>query len=77
VDVAGLTTNCNNNNTIGPRKILLVDAATDVVTTFKMILKMNCFNVDAHTNPFSALSNFKPHEFGLLILDIRMPNVRL
>ncbi len=75
MDVTGLTTNWNNNNKIGPRKILLVDDGTDVVSTFKMILELNGFEVDAYTNPLSALSNFKPNEFGLLILDIRMPNM--
>jgi two-component system, OmpR family, response regulator ChvI len=53
----------------------LVDDDADVVSTFKMILEMNGFEVDAHTNPLSALSNFKSNEFGLLILDIRMPNM--
>ncbi len=38
-----------------------------------MILEMNDFEVEAYTSPISALSNFKPNEFGLLILDIRMP----
>jgi DNA-binding NtrC family response regulator len=75
VDVAGLTTNSSNNNKIGPRKILLVDDDTDVVSIFKMILELNGFEVDAYTNPLSALSKFKPNEFGLLILDIRMPNM--
>jgi two-component system, OmpR family, response regulator ChvI len=74
MDVAVLTTNCSNNNTIGSREILLVDDDTDVISIFKMI-EMNGFEVDAHTNPLSALSNFKPNEFGLLILDIRMPNM--
>jgi DNA-binding NtrC family response regulator len=50
-----------------------VDDEADVVSTFKMILEMNNFEVDGYTNPLSALSNFKPNEFGLLILDIRMP----
>jgi FixJ family two-component response regulator len=70
-----LTTYGSNNNTIGPRKILLVDDDADVVSTFKMILELNGFEVDAYTDPFSALSNFKQNEFGLLILDIRMPNI--
>ena len=52
----------------------MVDDDTDVISIFKMI-EMNGFEVDAHTNPLSALSNFKPNEFGLLILDIRMPNM--
>ena len=34
---------------------------------------MNGFEVEAYTSPISALSNFRPDEFGLLILDIRMP----
>lgn len=55
------------------RKILLVDDDTDVVSTFQMILEMNGFEVEAHTSSTSALSNFKPNEFGLLILDVRMP----
>jgi len=75
VDDAGLTTNWSNNNKIGPRKILLVDDDTDVVSIFKMILELNGFEVDAYTNPLSALSNFRSNEFGLLILDIRMPNM--
>jgi FixJ family two-component response regulator len=55
------------------RKILLVDDDTDVVSTFQMILEMNGFEVEAYTSSTSALSNFKPNEFGLLILDVRMP----
>ena len=63
------------SNTIRPRKILLVDDDADVLSTFKMILELNGFEVDEHADPFSALSSFKPNEFGLLILDIRMPNM--
>jgi DNA-binding response OmpR family regulator len=55
------------------RKILLVDDDADIVSTFQMILEMNGFEVEAHTSPTFALANFKPNEFGLLILDIRMP----
>ncbi|HET6717903.1 MAG TPA: response regulator, partial [Nitrososphaeraceae archaeon] len=66
-------TSNSRNNTERPRKILVVDDDTDVVSTFKMILEMNGFEVDEYTNPLSALSNFKPNEFGLLLLDVRMP----
>lgn len=55
------------------RKILIVDDEVEIVSIFKMILEMNNFEVDGYTNPLSALSDFKPNEFGLLILDIRMP----
>jgi DNA-binding NtrC family response regulator len=69
-----LTTN-GNNNAVRPRRILLVDDDADITSTFKMILEMNGFEVDAYTGPLSALSNFKPNEFGLLILDVRMPDM--
>jgi two-component system, OmpR family, response regulator ChvI len=52
-----------------------VDDDADIISTFKMILEMNGFEVDAYTNPLSALSDFKPNEFGLLILDVRMPDM--
>jgi DNA-binding NtrC family response regulator len=70
-----LTTTSSNNERLGPRKILLVDDDTDVISTFKMILELNSFEVEAYTSPLSALSSFKPKEFGLLILDIRMPKM--
>jgi two-component system, OmpR family, response regulator ChvI len=65
--------NASNTYAAIKRKILLVDDDADVVSTFKMILEMNGFEVEAYTSPISALSNFKPNEFGLLILDVRMP----
>jgi FixJ family two-component response regulator len=66
-------TNINNNNADRPRRILVVDDDTDVISTFKMILEMNGFEVDAYTSSTLALSNFKPNSYGLLLLDIRMP----
>jgi FixJ family two-component response regulator len=66
-------TNINNNNADRPGRILVVDDDTDVISTFKMILEMNGFEVDAYTSPTLALSNFKPNSYGLLLLDIRMP----
>jgi two-component system, OmpR family, response regulator ChvI len=65
--------NSSKNTGERPRKILVVDDDADVTSTFKMILEMNGFEVDAYSSPLSALSNFKPNEFGLLLLDIRMP----
>jgi DNA-binding NtrC family response regulator len=59
--------------TSSARKILIVDDEADIISIFRMILEMNNFEVDGYTNPLSALTYFKPNEFGLLILDIRMP----
>lgn len=57
------------------RRILLVDDESDVISVFKMILEMNGYEVDAYTNPVTALENFKPDFYGLLLLDIRMPTM--
>ena len=51
-----------NNNVVRPRRILLVDDDADIISTFKIILEMNGFEVDAYTSPLSALSNFKPND---------------
>jgi PleD family two-component response regulator len=51
-----LTTNGNNNG-VRPRRILLVDDDADIISTFKMILEMNGFEVDAYTSPLSAFRN--------------------
>lgn len=55
------------------RRILLVDDESDVISVFKMILEMNGYEVDAYTSPLTALDNFKPDFYGLLLLDVRMP----
>ena len=57
------------------RRILLVDDESDVISVFKMILEMNGYEVDAYTSPITALENFKPDFYGLLLLDIRMPTM--
>jgi FixJ family two-component response regulator len=69
-----MSSNVSNNNTKSKR-ILLVDDEVDVISTFKMILEMNGFEVDAYNDPLAALSNFKLNSYGLLVLDIRMPTM--
>jgi DNA-binding NtrC family response regulator len=63
----------NGNQKKPLRRILLVDDESDVISVFKMILEMNGYEVDAYTSPLTALDNFKPDFYGLLLLDIRMP----
>jgi two-component system, OmpR family, response regulator ChvI len=53
-------------------KILLVDDEPDLTMTFKVILQGVGFAVDIYENPLVALSNFKPHYYDLVILDIKM-----
>ncbi len=65
----------NGNEKKPLRRILLVDDESDVISVFKMILEMNGYEVDAYTSPLTALDNFKPDLYGLLLLDIRMPAI--
>ena len=70
------TTNSNNSSLKNNKKrILVVDDEPDVIIVFKMVLEMNGFEVDAYDNPLSVLSNFKPNSYGLLLLDIKMPQM--
>ena len=59
------------------RRILIVDDELDITFTFKMILEENGFNkqVDTFNEPLLALQNFKPGVYGLLIIDIAMPDM--
>jgi two-component system, OmpR family, response regulator ChvI len=63
------------NNTNKLKRILIVDDEPDITSVFKMILEMNGFEVDAYNNPLLALSNFKQNSYGLVLLDIRMPDI--
>jgi DNA-binding response OmpR family regulator len=68
-----IRSNSNENRPL--RRILLVDDEVDVISVFKMILEMNGYEVDAYTDPTSALDDFKPNFYGLLLLDIRLPTI--
>ena len=68
-----IRSNSNENRPL--RRILLVDDEVDVISVFTMILEMNGYEVDAYTDPTSALDDFKPNFYGLLLLDIRMPTI--
>ena len=56
-------------------KILLVDNEADVTITFKAILQDAGFIVNTYEDHLIALSNFIPHFYDLVILDIGMPKM--
>ena len=56
-------------------KILLVDNEADVTITFNAILQDAGFIVNTYEDPLIALSNFIPHFYDLVILDIGMPKM--
>jgi CheY-like chemotaxis protein len=60
------------------RNIMLVDDEPDVLYTYKCFLTSRGYNVITFTNPREALIHFvqsDPSYYGLVILDIRMPNL--
>ena len=59
------------------RKILLVDDELDIILSLKLFLEENGFEVDAYDNPSSAIADYKPGLYHLLILDIKMPQKML
>jgi DNA-binding response OmpR family regulator len=59
----------------GSSRILLVDDEPDIIFTFKKGLEANGFVVDAFNDPVLALSKFKPGIYGLLLLDVKMPQI--
>jgi two-component SAPR family response regulator len=64
-----------HKNSLNNNGILLVDDEPDVIFTFKKGLEANGFVVDAFEDPVLALSNFKPGFYGLLLLDVKMPQI--
>jgi DNA-binding response OmpR family regulator len=59
-----------------PKRILIVDDDPDITLAFKMGLEdYRSFDVYAYTDPLEALSNFRPHFYDLLLVDINMPKM--
>ena len=60
-----------------PKAIMVVDDEVDIILVFKKSLKLAGYEVFSFTDPVLALEHFKtnPAKFGLIISDIRMPNM--
>ena len=59
------------NNT----KILIVDDEDDITLSFKRILEIHGFEVDAFNDSKLALSKFKVNYYDIALLDIKMPYI--
>lgn len=57
------------------KKVLIVDDEPDVTGTFKVGLEERGFKVETFNDPETALSNFKPGKYDILLLDIKMPKM--
>jgi two-component system, OmpR family, response regulator ChvI len=60
---------------LDPLKILIVDDEPDITLTLSKGLERRGYRVEIFNDPLIALSNFKPNAYGLLLLDIKMPNM--
>jgi CheY-like chemotaxis protein len=68
---------------LAAKRILIVDDEPDITLTFKQGLEAEnskdsnkiFFDVKTYNDPFTALSEFKPHFYDLLLVDVNMPNM--
>ena len=59
----------------GQKRILAVDDEPDITMFCSFALEYYGFKVDTFNDSEEALSNFKPHYYDLVILDIKMPKM--
>jgi two-component system catabolic regulation response regulator CreB/two-component system response regulator ChvI len=60
----------------GKNRILVVDDELDIARLYKLGLeRQGGFEVDVYNDPISALSNYRPGIYDLLLLDIKMPKM--
>jgi DNA-binding response OmpR family regulator len=54
-------------------KVLVVDDERDVLITIKKGLEEYGFLVDAFSDPIEALASFRASDYGISLLDLRLP----
>jgi DNA-binding response OmpR family regulator len=63
------------NEKIKGKRVMVVDDESDLTLFISMTLEYHGCMVDAFNDPKSALSNFKPDYYNLVVLDIKMPGM--
>lgn len=58
-----------------PKRILIVDDERDITSAMSGGLEDSGYSVDVYSDPLTALANYKPHYYDLLILDVKMPKM--
>ena len=56
-------------------RIMLVDDEHDINAALSIVLKRGGYDVDTFENPLIALEKLKPGFYGLIILDVKMPQM--
>lgn len=59
----------------GKLRILIVDDEPDIVQLYKRFLEEYGYEVEAFVDPQDALLNYKPSNYDIILLDIRMPGM--
>jgi DNA-binding response OmpR family regulator len=54
---------------------MAVDDEEDILIIIKRYLQRQNFEVDTYANPLTAISEYRPNQYDLIILDIRMPGM--
>jgi two-component system, OmpR family, response regulator ChvI len=57
------------------KRVAVVDDEPDITTVLKRGLEQHGFVVDVFNDPQTALANFVPGRYDLMIIDIRMPKL--
>src|SRR5918996_3793906 len=57
------------------KRLLIIDDEPDLTIICGLALEYYGFQVDTFNDSEEALSNFKPHYYDLVILDIKMPKM--
>ena len=65
----------SSTNTANNARIMLVDDEPDINAALSVVLKREGYDVDTFDNPFIALEKLKPGFYGLIILDVKMPQM--
>jgi DNA-binding NtrC family response regulator len=60
---------------LNKNRILIIDDDIDITLTFKTALEEVGYIVDTYTDPLLALSRYSANTYGLILIDIRMPEM--
>jgi DNA-binding response OmpR family regulator len=63
----------NINDNSDTKRILIIDDDSDINNLFKIFLECNGYIVEAFTDPFNVLLNFRKNKYDLILLDLRIP----
>ena len=56
-------------------RLMIVDDEEDVCTVMKWSLQQAGFDVDAFSQPTTALEHFRPYRYDLILIDVKMPDM--